>query len=351
MMRRRKGFTLIELLVVIAIIGILAAMIFPVFARARDTARKAVCLSNMRNINTAMQMYLQEWDMVTPCVEHRPEVIEWFHEQGGWSPPANNPGAICNHIRQANPYIRWALVLDPYIRNRQMWSCPAARTLAGATWIIGEADWFTYVQDHWDEFVWPCMPCNPGLSWPNGWGGTITDSLSQGNVIALGLQSGALGTWANSRGSAQGVFIQTIGHTDWPELKVDQQVDDPAWFVFFGDAGGGIFNNWNAHRTLWPEVCHFCWGCWADHTNCLWTRSCGVSEAQWNSPSGVQFSAMARDQHTRHMGGVNLGFADGHVRYFRSEAVMGMIANCATGAGCQAGKESLTASIGCAHVQ
>ena len=58
MKTKRKGFTLIELLVVIAIIGILAAMVFPVFARARESARKAVCLSNVKNIALAFQMYL-----------------------------------------------------------------------------------------------------------------------------------------------------------------------------------------------------------------------------------------------------------------------------------------------------
>jgi prepilin-type N-terminal cleavage/methylation domain-containing protein len=58
MMSRRKGFTLIELLVVIAIIGILAAMLFPVFARAREAARKIQCLSNVKNIAMAVQMYL-----------------------------------------------------------------------------------------------------------------------------------------------------------------------------------------------------------------------------------------------------------------------------------------------------
>jgi prepilin-type N-terminal cleavage/methylation domain-containing protein/prepilin-type processing-associated H-X9-DG protein len=59
-MGRRRGFTLIELLVVIAIIGILAAMVFPVFARAREKARQAVCMSNLKQMALAMMMYMQD---------------------------------------------------------------------------------------------------------------------------------------------------------------------------------------------------------------------------------------------------------------------------------------------------
>src|ERR671937_730178 len=70
--RRGHGFTLIELLVVIAIIAILAAILFPVFAQARDKARSAACLSNLQQIGKALMMYAQDYD----------EKTTWFYNAG-----------------------------------------------------------------------------------------------------------------------------------------------------------------------------------------------------------------------------------------------------------------------------
>src|ERR1051326_2554031 len=64
--KSRHGFTLIELLVVIAIIAILAAILFPVFARAREQARRSACLSNMKQIGLGLAMYLQDYDQTFP---------------------------------------------------------------------------------------------------------------------------------------------------------------------------------------------------------------------------------------------------------------------------------------------
>jgi len=98
---RRKAFTLIELLVVIAIIAILAAILFPVFAQARETARKAACASNLKQIGNAWMMYTQDYD-------ERTVINTW---NGG--PGVDEKKRIFTHQ------------LQPYIKNTQVGICPS----------------------------------------------------------------------------------------------------------------------------------------------------------------------------------------------------------------------------------
>ncbi len=94
---RRKGFTLIELLVVIAIIAILAAILFPVFAKARAKARQTACLSNSRQIATAILSYNQDYDGCFPQVYNDTTGTRWM----------------------------WADIITPYVKNRQLFACPS----------------------------------------------------------------------------------------------------------------------------------------------------------------------------------------------------------------------------------
>src|SRR5215831_1191285 len=96
-MRRHRGFTLIELLVVIAIIAILAAILFPVFAQARDKARSAACLSNAKQQALAFHMYAQDYDEMT--------VLLYF---GDWGPcyPNCPPTGHFPWNKQLLPYVK-----------------------------------------------------------------------------------------------------------------------------------------------------------------------------------------------------------------------------------------------------
>ena len=105
--RHRSAFTLIELLVVIAIIAILAAILFPVFAQAREAARKTSCLSNVKQLNTSVQMYMQDYDENVPILY-------------GCAPGANTddlPGT--SH----GSWLDW---MQPYIKDYHIVICPDA---------------------------------------------------------------------------------------------------------------------------------------------------------------------------------------------------------------------------------
>src|SRR5688572_30373624 len=86
--RQRKGFTLIELLVVIAIIAIPAAILFPVFARAREQARKATCISNLKQVGLALMQYVQDYDEIYPVSNQEADRMPnqqphvWFNSNG-----------------------------------------------------------------------------------------------------------------------------------------------------------------------------------------------------------------------------------------------------------------------------
>jgi len=107
----RRGFTLIELLVVIAIIAILAAILFPVFARAREKARQSSCLSNVKQIMLAIQQYVSDYDQSYPnCIIRSP---------GSWTTPNGTA---------TTAYVPWFCAVGPYMKNYQILNCPSVTT-------------------------------------------------------------------------------------------------------------------------------------------------------------------------------------------------------------------------------
>ena len=103
---RRTGFTLIELLVVIAIIAILAAILFPVFGRARENARRSSCQSNLKQIGLGLLQYAQDYDEMT--------VRSWYGSTEGGSNRTTSPQNY-----------KWNHAIFPYVKSEQIFMCPS----------------------------------------------------------------------------------------------------------------------------------------------------------------------------------------------------------------------------------
>ena len=147
--RNSRGFTLIELLVVIAIISILASMLFPAFSRARESARKIVCVSNLKQISLGVAMYTQDYDEFYP------------NGYPFWAVPdltvKDSPELLVH-------------VLDPYIKSVQIWDC------------ISWKGRYTNNPDYTGNYSFITDPANsligvPGLRAPGSLAGTNQPSL------------------------------------------------------------------------------------------------------------------------------------------------------------------------------
>ncbi len=137
---RKRGFTLIELLVVIAIIAILAAILFPVFAKAREKARAATCLSNIRQLATAWHLYTEDWgERACPCRIVKNWWASWPSGSVADTPDpdgvnygwATAPVGPTLSPKQRRESTCWAYLLMPYVKDVGIYQCPS-----------GQASWY-----------------------------------------------------------------------------------------------------------------------------------------------------------------------------------------------------------------
>ena len=240
--RRSDGFTLIELLVVIAIIAILASILFPVFARARENARRASCMSNLKQINLAMMMYVQDNDDTYPNYSYydnssTPGVVAPDAEHGGeWYPSATAT------------YWCWENMIYPYVKNIQVFICPSSPA-AGAAY-KAPASYYGPYNDHYG------INASPGFIPTGRWG-------------AAGPKMTIVKAPANTY-----LFVETSSYvTQW------------------GYADGPATSN----NDFMPGVCK------------LFPTSTATADDCWNG---------------RHFGGVNVGYADGHVKWLKAETLV-----------------------------
>jgi prepilin-type N-terminal cleavage/methylation domain-containing protein/prepilin-type processing-associated H-X9-DG protein len=330
MLRRRAGFTLIELLVVIAIIGILAAMVFPVFARARESARKAVCLSNAKNIALAINMYLADNNDTFPTHEHRQEVLNYFLAAPGGGAEGCVEGTGGSHTDQwaadvSNPYLRWPVVLDEYTKNRDVWRCPSAKLFGAASFILPMSDWVGYLRSNegqWGEATGLGLCLH--MTFPPGWGGEVTDSILQQMMAG---PEGARGdfAWVANKSFVQGY---AAGEENFFDVKL-AALQDVASVPVICD--GGSLPSWLSMGSMaYPDICcaecsglqTVMWGYpaspddppgWAEDYPDCWALH---AHTGWAADTNMQKSG------TRHLGGSNIGFADGHAAWMSAKAMI-----------------------------
>ena len=224
--RNRSAFTLIELLVVIAIIAILAAILFPVFAQARDKARAASCLSNMKQLGLAEMQYMQDFDGA-------------IHELA--------KGGFYNAAATEN--MTWAGILFPYVKSRAIFTCPSNRGSAPNP------------ADNRTEVDW-----------------TWTPAGRSSYTIAMNSGLGYYWNWYEMRAIP-----------DDPRPVDDTIIKYPSSTVIFADG----FDLWIGAGN--PS------GYWISAVNGKGSRN-GISD--------------------RHNKGLNIGFIDGHAKWYRADAVL-----------------------------
>lgn len=240
--RRYRGFTLIELLVVIAIIAILAAILFPVFAKARERAKMTSCLSNTQQIGKALMMYVDDND-----------------EQLMWNPyyTSDYPTPLATHKQDS-----FILCLAKYVRSPEVFACPSANLKPATSGSAATGQWLTTP----DYPVDPKVYKNVGYGYNEliiGWGGRAGGGSSGGanhpaklkdlrNPAGIGIFSDADFPWS------YGVWVHNNGYA-------------------------GVVNDGLPGEIYWV---------WSDPNQKAWSYG-----------------------KTRHMGGNNFTFGDGHAAY------------------------------------
>jgi prepilin-type N-terminal cleavage/methylation domain-containing protein len=235
---RRRGFTLIELLVVIAIIAILAAILFPVFAQAREKARQATCLSNIKQLSLGAMMYVQDYDETYPG---GPGVASMFFPgpQGTWD---NLPTNAYGNVAPTNVGSR----LAPYIKNVGVFTDPDDPTgdrfavSGGVTRWVGT---FTRLSYWWHSGL------SQGWSQPQYPSGTLSNPGRPHSLATLSKPADVQmiqDNWAAYHTSGlQGQARWNIGYADG-HVKFSHYVD--AWIA---DAGQKPWT-WNLYNPATP---------------------------------------------------------------------------------------------------
>ena len=193
--RSSRGFTLIELLVVIAIVAILAAILFPVFARARENARRTSCISNMKQIGLAFLQYTQDYDEAYPLSSYPTASVSWTvgaapymkstqlfrcpsDSRAVWNAPAALP---------TNNYYTTSYVLNAWMAGTSRFAkLPAVQSPAQVVFLSEASE--GVARDHFHPFNWVADPDSPtGAGVPSGGPKSWTFDVAKNQTTELDL--------------------------------------------------------------------------------------------------------------------------------------------------------------------
>jgi prepilin-type N-terminal cleavage/methylation domain-containing protein/prepilin-type processing-associated H-X9-DG protein len=182
----RAGFTLIEILVVIAIIALLAAILFPVFARARENARRTSCLSNMKQIGLGMLQYAQDYDERYYGATRASDALAAFPQGSG----------------TVGSGIGWAGSIYSYVKNAQVYKCPDDTNLSSGANVP-----VSYAFNHYAAATTLAAHQYPALgilfTEISGSLVNVTDPLEAGSAIYSATDNGQILLWTDSTGKTR----------------------------------------------------------------------------------------------------------------------------------------------------
>jgi len=295
--RKNSAFTLIELLVVIAIIAILAAILFPVFAQAREKARQSACLSNMKQMGLGLMQYKQDYDETFPTA--------YYHR-------AFNPASGGT----SQGYIHWSALIQPYVKNYGIFLCPSDKLGGHAPTCFASAG------------------NNGGFGWPDG---QTPDQCGGGSIVDD--QAPRLSYTANSAVLPR--FRNVLDQNSGVQVVADSLIDAPANTIalaelsdFLSCLNGTSLNTPvrnSSHRSVNAFAVNASGGTYFGEntdsaTEPLYAQTYTTVKPRYDACSTTGGSTsdplLVYLGYNRHSGGSNFAFADGHAKWYKLEQTL-----------------------------